>query len=174
MDSYFLGSWIFWVSFGSHLGPLEAFLRSLCSQKPLKNQVVFKGFWKWRFLVLWSSWWFFWAHLGPLGPLWSQTVFQNEFQHFLKSGKTNYVKDELKNKQKVSIKMGSRIGHFWDRQLKAFFTTEAFILIFFVIFLHGVLEVLGCLLGGSWASWGSHGRSLDPETLKIIRFFKVF
>ena len=23
---------------------------------------------------------------------------------------------------------------------------------FFVIFLHGVLEVLGCLLGGSWAS----------------------
>ena len=50
LDSYFLGSWIFWVSFGSHLGPLEAFLRSLCSQKPLKTNWFFKvfeneGFW---------------------------------------------------------------------------------------------------------------------------------
>ena len=92
LDSYFLGSWIFWVSFGSHLGPLEAFLRSLCSQKPLKNQWVFKGFWKWRFLVLWSSWWFFWAHLGPLGPLWSQTGFQHEFQHLSTKFLTNCVK----------------------------------------------------------------------------------
>ena len=78
----FLGSWMFWVPFGSHLGPLEAFLRSLCSQKPLKNQWVSKGFWKWRFLVLWSSWWLFLVHLGPLGPLWSQNGLQNEFQHF--------------------------------------------------------------------------------------------
>ena len=37
----FLGSWIFRVSFGSHLGPLEAFLRCVCSQKPLKNTLVF-------------------------------------------------------------------------------------------------------------------------------------
>ena len=80
----FLGSWIFWVPFGSLLRPLEAFLRGLCSQKPLKNPVVFYGFWKWRFLVLWSSWWLFWAHLGPLGPLWSQNGLQTEFQHVSK------------------------------------------------------------------------------------------
>ena len=43
---YFLGSWIFWVPFGSHLGPLEAFLRGRCSQKPLKNPGVFYGFGK--------------------------------------------------------------------------------------------------------------------------------
>ena len=88
----FLGSSIFWVSFGSHLGPLEAFLRSLCSQKPLKNLGVFKGFWKWRFLTLWSSWWSSWVHLGPLGPLWSQTGFQHEFQHLSTKFLTNCVK----------------------------------------------------------------------------------
>ena len=150
MDSYFLGSWIFWVSFGSHLGPLEAFLRSLCSQKPLKNPGVFKGFWKWRFLVLWSSWWFFWAHLGPLGPLWSQTVFQNEFQHFLKSGKTNYVKDELKNKQKVGPKMVPGNCLKWDRHLKAFFTTACIFWFFFGCFFWG----LWSSLGASWAALG--------------------
>jgi hypothetical protein len=37
-------------------------------------------------------------------------VFQNEFQHFLKSGKTNYVKDELKNEQERSPKMSSIRG----------------------------------------------------------------
>ena len=91
LDSYFLGSWILWVPFGSHLGPLEAFLRSLCSQKPLKNLGVFKGFWKWRFLTLWSSWWSSWVHLGPLGPLWSQTGFQHEFQHLSTKFLTNCV-----------------------------------------------------------------------------------
>ena len=95
----FLGSWIFRVSFGSHLGPLEAFLRSLCSQKPLKNQWVFKGFWKWRFLVLWSSWWLFWAHLGPLGPLWSQTGFQHKFQHLSTKFFNKLFKNRLKNVQ---------------------------------------------------------------------------
>merc|ERR1711963_450827 len=72
LDSYFLGSWIFWVSFGSHLGPLEAFLRSLCSQKPLKNQWVFLRFLEMKvfgslklLMVLLGSSWPSWAALIP-------------------------------------------------------------------------------------------------------------
>ena len=83
------------------LGFLEALLGGLWTQKRVKTN----GFL--RFLKR-----LFKVHDGPLGPRLSQTVFQNEFQHFLKSGKTNYVKDELKNEQKVGPKMGSRIAHF--------------------------------------------------------------
>merc|ERR1711976_996779 len=62
----FLGSWIFRVSFGSHLGPLEAFLRCLCSQKPLKNTWVFKVFGSLKLLmVLLGSSWPSWAALIP-------------------------------------------------------------------------------------------------------------
>ena len=49
-------------------------------------------------------------------------------------------------------KMGPGAGRFGDRRLKAFFTKHAFFVIFRGRFLHGVLEVLGCLLGGSWVS----------------------
>ena len=62
----------------------------------------------------------------------------------------------------------------WDRQLKAFFTTEAFVGFFFGIFLYGVLEVLGCLLGDSWVSCVSLVRSLVPKTCKNSMYFKGF
>ena len=78
----FLGSWMFWVPFGSHPGPLEAFLRGLCSQKPLKNQWVFKVFVN-------EGFWFFEALDGPigfilasLGPIWSKNGLQDGFQKF--------------------------------------------------------------------------------------------
>merc|ERR1712213_157681 len=58
--SNFLGSWIFWVPFGSLLRPLEAFLRGLCSQNPLKNKVVFKVFEN-------EGFWFFEAPDGSFG-----------------------------------------------------------------------------------------------------------
>ena len=68
----FLGSWIFRVSFGSHLGPLEAFLRSLCSQKPLKNTWFFFKFLEMKvfgsltlLMVLLGSSWPSWAALIP-------------------------------------------------------------------------------------------------------------
>merc|ERR1712023_289737 len=60
LDSNFLGSWIFWVPFGSLLRPLEAFLRGLCSQKPLNDPVVFKVFVN-------EGFWFFEAPDGSLG-----------------------------------------------------------------------------------------------------------
>ena len=41
---FFGGLGFFWVSFGCHLGPLEDFLRSFCSQKPIKTQGFFRGF----------------------------------------------------------------------------------------------------------------------------------
>ena len=68
----FLGSWIFWVTFGSLLRPLEAFLRGLCSQKPLKNQLIFLRFLKMKvfgslklLMVLLGSSWPSWAALIP-------------------------------------------------------------------------------------------------------------
>ena len=77
-------------------------------------------------------------------------MFQNEFQHVLKSGKTNYVKDELKNEQKVGPKMGFKNCLKCYRHLKAFFTTAAFFLIFYGVFFSGLWSSLGV----SWAALG--------------------
>ena len=80
----------------------------------------------------------------------------------------------LKKNANLGARIGSRNCQKWDRRLKAFFTTALIFRLFFGSFLHGVLEVLGCLLGGSWVSWGSLGRPLDPKTCKNSWFFKVF
>ena len=62
-----------------------------------------------------------------------------------------------------------------DRRLKAIFTTEAFLGIFFGRFLHGVLEVLGCLLGGLGfleALLGGLWTEKRVKTLCFSRFLK--
>ena len=67
----FLWSGMFRVSFGSHLGPLEAFLRSLCSQKPLKNNGFLKFFENegfWFFEAPDGSFWLILALLGRSDP----------------------------------------------------------------------------------------------------------
>ena len=94
------------MPFGSLLRPLEAFLRGLCSHKPLKNKVFFKVFEN-------EGFWFFEAPDGSFGLILAllgrsdpKLCSKMSFSIFL-SGKTNYVKDELKNKQKVAPKMGS-------------------------------------------------------------------
>ena len=89
LDSYFLGSWIFWVPFGSLLRPLEAFLRGLCSQKPLKNQWVFmvfenEGFW--FFEAPDGSFGLILALLGHSDPKMGSKM---SFNLFRKSGKQN-------------------------------------------------------------------------------------
>merc|ERR1711976_314235 len=88
----FLGSWIFRVSFGSHLGPLEAFLRCLCSQKPLKNTWVFKVFGN-------EGFWFFEAPDGSFGLILAllgrsdpKLCSKMSFSIFLKSGKNKFYK----------------------------------------------------------------------------------
>ena len=48
--------------------------------------------------------------------------------------------------------MGPILSGKRDRHLKAFLTRGSFFVIFLGRFLHGVLELLGCLLGGSWVS----------------------
>ena len=44
LDSFFLGSRMFWVSFGILLRPLVAIFIGLCSQKTLKKPLFFKVF----------------------------------------------------------------------------------------------------------------------------------
>ena len=95
----FLGSWIFRVSFGSHLGPLEAFWRGLSSQKSLKNLWVFKVFVN-------EGFWFFEAPDGSFGLILAllgrsdpKLGSKMSFNSFLKSGKNKYVKI-IKNKCK--------------------------------------------------------------------------
>ena len=53
-----------------------------------------------------------------------------------------------------------------DRRLKAFFTMEAFLGIFFGKFLHGVLEIIGCLLGDFGFPDVLLGGLWTPKTLK--------
>merc|ERR1712170_252842 len=80
----FLGTWIFRVSFGSHLGPLEAFLRCVCSQKPLKKHVGFLRFLEMKvfgslklLMVLLGSSWPSWAALIPnCVPKWVSAFFK--------------------------------------------------------------------------------------------------
>ena len=90
--SLFWGLGVLWVSFGSLLGPLDSLLGGPKNENmvnvPRENHFL----WKCCFLTLWSSWWSSWVHLGPLGPLWSQTGFQHEFQHLSTKCLTNCVK----------------------------------------------------------------------------------
>ena len=115
-----------------------------------------------------------WAKLHPCNRTGSKSERPLAWGYWGKSGKTNYVKDELKNKQKVGPKMVPENRLKWDRHLKACFTKEAFLGISCWQIFFGPLKLFGCFLGGSWVSWGSHGRSLDSKTLKTLRFFKVF
>ena len=57
---FFWGLGFLWVPFGSLLGPLEALLRGLCSQKPLKTNWFFKVFEN-------AGFWFFEAPDGSFG-----------------------------------------------------------------------------------------------------------
>ena len=84
------------MPFGSHLGPLEAFLRGLCSQKPLKNTLFFKVFVN-------EGFWFFEAPDGSFGLILAllgrsdpKLGSKMSFNIFLKSGKNKYVKNDLK------------------------------------------------------------------------------
>ena len=97
-------------------------------------------------------------------------MFQNEFQHFLKSGKTNYVKDELKKVQKVAPKMGS-LGVKNEiaglrQNLPRTYNNQVFFGGFFSGF--GALWVLlGRLLGFLRVSWEVSG----PKNIKNHRVF---
>ena len=84
------------MPFGSLLRPLEAFLRGLCSQKPLKNIWFFKVFEN-------EGFWFFEAPDGSFGLLFSllgrsdpKMGSKMSFNIFLKSGITKIVKNDLK------------------------------------------------------------------------------
>ena len=81
--SLFWGLGFLWVSFGSLLGPLEALLRGLCSQKPLKT----KGFLRFLNMQFFASLKLLMALLGSSWPLlgslvpkwipkWAPKVFQ--------------------------------------------------------------------------------------------------
>ena len=91
------------MPFGSHLGPLEAFLRGLCSQKPLKKHGLFKVFVN-------EGFWFFEAPDGSFGLILAllgrsdpKLGSKMSFNTFLKSGKTKYVKI-IKDKCKIGWK----------------------------------------------------------------------
>jgi hypothetical protein len=116
----------------------------------------------------------FLAYLGSLWLLCFQNGLQYEFQYVKKKNSFQIVLTLFENEQVWSLKRGSKNGCFWDRRLKAFFTRLSFFQFFSGMFLHDVLEFLGCLLGVSWASCWILGRCVDPKTLKTIVFFKVF
>ena len=59
-------------------------------------------------------------------------MFKKNVQKWMEKWVPNFIKNEI-----------AGLRHFLPQQ---------HFLGFFVRFLHGVLEVLGCLLGGSWAS----------------------
>ena len=54
------------------------------------------------------------------------------------------------------------------------FLPQRHFLEFFGRFLNGLLEVPVCVLGGYCASLASHGRCLNPKSLKNIGFFEFF
>ena len=81
--------------------------------------------------------------------------------------------------------MSLKISRKWDQNGVPFgaqneiaslrhFLPRRHLLVFFGIFLYGVLEVLGCLLGVSWVSCVSLVGSLVPKTCKNSMYFKGF
>ena len=95
------------MPFGSHLGPLEAFLRGLYSQKPSKTNWFFKVFVNEGFLFFEApdgSYGLILALLGRSDPKLGSKM---SFNLFRKSGK-KMCKTCLKKCAKMDGKMGSK------------------------------------------------------------------
>ena len=152
------------MPFGSLLRPLEAFLRGLCSQKPLKTNwffMVFENEGFWFFEAPDGSFWFILALLGRSDPKLGSNM---SFNIYLKSF-NKLCKNCLKNVQFWVRKFGPKIvkneiatlRHFLPRRhLLRFFLGDLFRAF-------GALWVLlGRLLGFLRVSWEVSG----PKNIK--------
>ena len=150
MDSYFWGSWIFWVPFGSLLRPLEAFLRGLCCQKHLKKLSVFYVFWECCFLGFWCLWWLFWVICFSLWAVFIHHGFQNGIRKGSKQWSSIKQKISLKMSRKWDQKWVPVQGLFEIAGLRHFLPSKHFLWFFLVDFCMAFWRSLGV----SWAALG--------------------
>ena len=106
MGHFFAGFGALWVPLGSLLGPLEALLGGLWTQKTLKNQQLFKVFEN-------AAFWLFEALDGPLGlilpPSWADLVrkwAQNGLQKVIQQITSKLTKKVHNLGSKMRPKMG--------------------------------------------------------------------
>ena len=130
-------------------------------------------FWECCFWGFWCLWWLFWVICFSLWPVFIHHGFQNGIRKGSKQWSRIKLTMSLKISRKSHQKGGPKTVTFEIAGLRHFLPRRH-LLGFFWSFFFGPLELFGCFLGGSWVSWGSLGRSLDPKTLKTIGFFKVF
>ena len=149
-NSYFLCSWYFMGAFWEPSWASRGFLHMIMCSKNHTNACIFKVFCKCPIFWMLKS---VMALLGSSLPSWSAQVpkwHSKWYPRFLETVEKLLYKLVKKNSAKIGGKMGSKIGKKWDRRLKAFFTTEAFILIFLSFFCMAFWRSLGV----SWAALG--------------------